>query len=178
MAYFQTIEAKHDACSTIVTLKQAVLSMDQGLVAYVKMFQALLESVGTPETVECTLNHLKNFKAQALMYYIRGYEKNFLTAPETLQHLQLAIADILLPIHGEGPLTTQILSKNDIYLENRFRELLNLLDSFGDTTNICMQLHNEFDLHSFQESFCKFLDKIENSLQHSSDFEVCQLQEQ
>lgn len=173
MSYFQT-PPKHKASYTIFSLKQAVLADNPCLSPLVRLFQGLLESVGTPETEECTLNHLKEFKAQALMYYIRAYQNNNYTLEETIQQIQTTCDEILFKYYTEeGSSITKILSKNDDYLSHRFKNFLDLLNTHGtDKAGAIVSLHEEFPLHSFQFEFCKFLDQMHTSLQHYSELEV------
>ena len=166
---------KQQAEDTIATLKQAVLTPNPDLAPFVRIFQELLESVGTPETVECTLDYLKEFKAQAFMYYIRAYQTNLLSVTETAHLLQVTSNEILVKYtpQEEAPTTTKLLLENDAYLSTRFKAFVDTLSNpSADSVALILSLHQEFPLDTFQSSFCKFLDQISNSLEHSAALEL------
>lgn len=154
----------------IQTLKEAIESDTPSWLNSVSLFQNLLETVGTPESVVQTLEFLKQIKAQSLMHHVRNLEKQKYSKIECITQIEQDMSQLLvkeIPVEEAQP--NLFFIQNDISLGQRFKDFITDLSQIPDEDTETIQqtittISNEFNYADFQVTFCKFLDQINNSL--------------
>ena len=153
----------------IQTLNEAIESDTSTWLNSVSLFQNLLETVGTPESVVQTLEFLKQIKAQALMHHIRNLEKQKYSKMDCITQIEQDMSQLLVKEMTVEEATPNLFIQNDLSLGQRFKEFINDLSQIPDedaetTQQLITTISNEFNYADFQVTFCKFLDQINNSL--------------
>src|SRR3990167_4686310 len=160
----------------IQSLKDTVTGEDQApnWPNATRLFQSLLEAVGTPESVEQTLELIKQLKAQSLMFHVRELQQGKITRVETIERINLDAEQVILKeIEGQP---TNLFIQIDVLLAQRFKEFLTeISEPEEDPEKISAaitKIDQDFPFPEFQANFCKFLDQILNSLLVSPQIEL------
>jgi hypothetical protein len=157
------------ALAQVSRLKVMMCSDGPDLRDSLSQFQSILEFVGTPESVERTLGHLKQLKMHVFLQCVRQQRGEGATTLALLEALRETEDRILIKQALQDPtIINQFLWSNDQSLSCRLlRFSTDLLAAEGDSAQedaVIEALLVEENYSAFIQSFCAFLDRIMHSL--------------